>query len=101
MQIQVQTEGGLAYLPGLAAPKTLDSASLSPQDANKMQQLVQAANFFELPAVQDRPARGADYRTYHITVQEDHGKSHSIQVSDPVTNTQLQALLSFVQQHIL
>ncbi|GHO86499.1 protealysin inhibitor emfourin [Dictyobacter formicarum] len=99
MRIQVRIEGGFAQLPGLSTPRTLDSATLSAQNANEMRQLVQAANFFELPAVQDKPARGADYRTYHITV-EDNGRSHTLQVSDPIRDPQLQALLSFVQRHI-
>lgn len=101
MRIQVRMEGGFAQIPGLSAPKTLDSATLSAQDANEMRQLVQGANFFELPAVLNKPAPGAaDYRTYHITI-EDNDRYHTIQVSDPINDPRLQALLTFIQQHIL
>ncbi|GER88196.1 hypothetical protein KDW_23580 [Dictyobacter vulcani] len=55
MQIQMQIEGGFAQIPALAKPKKLDSVSLSAQDADELKHLVQAANFFALPAVPATP----------------------------------------------
>lgn len=98
MRIELQIEGGFVYMPGLQRPRILDSRELSAQEAKQMQKLVQAANFFELPATQDQDPQGADHRTYKITAK-DETRNHAIQVSDPIRDPQLQALLIFVQQH--
>ncbi|GCE26866.1 hypothetical protein KDA_23500 [Dictyobacter alpinus] len=99
MLIQMQIEGGFANIPALASPRCLDSVTLSAQDAEELQYLIKASNFFALPAVPAIPPRGADYRTYHITVK-DNGRHHTIQFSDPIKDPQLQALVSFLEQHV-
>ncbi|GCF06511.1 protealysin inhibitor emfourin [Dictyobacter arantiisoli] len=98
MRIQMRTEGGFAYIPGLSRPTILDSATLSPQESDEIQHLVSAVHFFDLPTLQEQTVHGGDQRTYKITI-EDGVRSHSIQVTDPVKDPQLQALLTFVQQH--
>lgn len=100
MRIQLRIEGGFFPLPGWSTPRVLDSATLSTQDASEMQQLVQEANFFELPSVLNQPAPGsADYRTYYITI-EDGGRCHAVQTNDPVPDSHVWALITFVMQHI-
>jgi hypothetical protein len=100
MRMQVHIEGGLAHFPGLAKPIELDTATLPAQDAEEMRRLVAAALFFELPAsVGQPPMRGAaDYRRYTITV-DDGSAHHTVQVTDPVTDPHLQALITFAQKH--
>ncbi|GCE05222.1 protealysin inhibitor emfourin [Dictyobacter aurantiacus] len=100
MRIQLRIEGGFFPLPGWHTPRLLDSATLSMQDANELRQLVQEANFFALPSVLNTPAPGsADYRTYYLAV-EDGSRCHAVQTSDPVPDPHIQALITFVMQHI-
>jgi hypothetical protein len=99
MRMQVRIEGGIAHFPGLARPIILDTDMLPAQDAEEMRRLIAAAHFFALPPATGQPAvHGADARRYTITV--DDGPAHStVQVSDPVTNPHLEALLTFAQKH--
>jgi hypothetical protein len=99
MRIQLKIEGGLAYFPGLSKPITIDSNALPPQEADKLKQLLDAAHFFDLPPVLNAPAPGAaDYRTYTITVDDDN-KHHTVQMTDPVEDPNLQALLTYLKTH--
>jgi hypothetical protein len=97
MRVQFTMEGGIAYFPGLSQPVVIDSAALSPEEADELQQLVNAARFFELPTSIGAPLRGAaDYRQYTIGI-EDGERSHTIQRRDPVEDPHLQALIRFLQ----
>ncbi len=98
MRIQLKIEGGVACFPGLSKPIRLDSRDLSAEDAAELERLVREANFFALPAEQTRPQRGAaDYRQYTLTV-EDAGRTHTVQLTDPIENAHLSALVTFVQR---
>ncbi len=82
MRIEVRTEGGLAYFPGLSKPVIVDSAQLAPADAAELERRVEDAHFFTLQAKYSEPPRGAaDYRRYTITI-EDAGRRHSVQYTD-------------------
>jgi len=95
MRIKFEMEGGLAYFPGLNAPFSIDTASLDPQQASKIESLINNARFFDQPSHVGTPAPGAaDYRTYTITV-EDGQRTHRVQVSDPVGSTALQDLIDY------
>jgi len=97
MQVQLQMEGGFAYMPGLSRPITIGSETLSTQEIDKLRQLVDTAHFFDLPPVIGTPRRGAaDYRRYIITVDDCH-KRHTIQMTDPVEDPNLLALLTYLQ----
>jgi len=97
VRITYQMEGGFTSLPGLAAPMTIDSASLPPEQAGELERRVQAARFFALPALAGAPARGAaDHRTYTVTI-EDGGRTHTVRASDPVEDAGLRDLLAYVR----
>ncbi len=97
MRIQFQTEGGFAYIPGLNRPITIDTASLPPPEAARVEGLVHAANFFALPAQAGTAGAGAaDYRTYTVTV-EDGGQSHTVRAIDPVQDPSLRALIEHLR----
>jgi hypothetical protein len=99
MRMQVKTEGGITGpIPGLSKPIVLDSNALPPQEAEEMRQLVTAAHFFELPAQQPQPQRGADYRTYTILI-EDGERHHSVQFTELVADPHLRNLLAFALKH--
>ena len=97
MRIQLNIDGGLAFFPGLSKPIVVDSERLPAQEADKLRQLLNAARFFDLPAALKAPAPGAaDYRKYTITVDDD-SKHHTVQVTDPIEDPGLRALLNYLQ----
>src|SRR5262245_24833265 len=97
MRIQFQVDGGIAYFPGLSQPVTIDTAQLSEVDAAELRRLVDAAQFFDLPAAASRRRGAADYRQYTITV-EDGRRRHTVRLSDPVEGQALQALVDYLSQ---
>ena len=94
MRIRFKTEGGVAYFPGLSEPVTIDGDELPEEEATELKQRVEEARFFDLPAQAGEPPRGAaDYRRYTVTVEEG-GRSHTVQLTDPVEDPNLQRLVS-------
>ena len=97
MRIQYKMEGGIAYFPGLSKPIMINSDELPRQESDELKRLVNATSFFDLPAVIGSPPPGAaDYRQYTITI-EDNGKQHTVRLTDPVVDPNLQALLTFLK----
>ena len=97
MNLTIETSGGFAALPGLNRPFTIDTKVLDPQLAGELESLVQEANFFARPAVIDTTAKGAaDYQIYVITVQ-DGTRSHTVRLTDPITDSSLERLVSRLQ----
>jgi hypothetical protein len=96
LRIELRVEGGLAFLPGLSQPTTIDTAALPDTDAAEIESLVSSAHFQELPA-QLTPRRGAaDFQTYTITV-DDHGVRKTVQTTDVSDNPALQRLVEKLQ----
>ena len=92
MRIQVERDGGFAYIPGLRGPKTVDTATLPPSEAAALEAAAQRADFSA--AVAPNPG-SADHRTVTVTV-EDGGSSRSITVSDPIEDDALRSLVDRV-----
>ena len=83
MRITFKSSGGVAYFPGLSAPKTIDVSSLPSDRQQEIHNLLAESRFFDLPT-RTPPRKGAaDYQTHTITVADDAGQ-HTIEVSDPV-----------------
>ena len=98
MRVELQTEGGIAYFPGLAKPVVVDSSDLSKAQSHQLQQLLDSTRFFELPAASRSVPKGAaDMRRYTITV-EDGRRRRTVRLVDPIEDTQLQALIEFLQE---
>jgi hypothetical protein len=96
MRIQYRMEGGLAYFPGLSKSFTVDSAALPDDAAKRLQQLVDNTNFFERPEIEGKQHPGAaDIRNYVVTVK-DGKRSHTVRLADPVTDTDMQALIDYL-----
>jgi hypothetical protein len=89
---------GIAYLPGLARPIVIDGADLAPADAAELERLIDAANFFALPAVVGRSG-GRDMRQYTIVVDTGEQRK-TVQITEPVDDPTLQALLAFLQSKV-
>ena len=97
MRVELQTDGGIAYFPGLNKPIVVDSSKLPNKQAARLQQLIDSAHFFELPAAsRSLPKGAADLRRYTITVA-DGQRRRAERLNDPVEDAQLQALIEFLQ----
>lgn len=97
MRVELQIEGGMAYFPGLNKPVVVDSGDLSKAQAAKLQQLIDSAHFFELPAAsRSLPKGAADMRRYTIKV-EDGRRRRTVRLNEPVENARLQELIDFLQ----
>ena len=96
MRIELRVGGGLAYLPGLAAPFVVDTAELPPEQRHALERLVEDACVFDQPSSSKPSSRGADRQTYTLTI-EDKGRRHSLRRSDPVNDPALAALIEMLQ----
>jgi hypothetical protein len=95
MRVQFQTSGGIAYFPGLAAPRTIEVDAIAEPQRRELIGLIEDCGFFALPAQMSAPHGAADHRTYQITI-EDEGRSHSVSVSEPVTSPSLARLIDLL-----
>ena len=99
MRVELQTEGGVAFFPGLSKPIVLNSSDLSKVQSTQLQQLLDSTRFFELPAASRSVPKGAaDLRRYTITV-EDGRRRRTVRLVDPIEDPDLQALIAFLQGH--
>ena len=99
MRIQLETDGGLALIPGLSRPLTVDTKNLEPADAAELSRLLEDAGFFARPASGgEAPPGAADGRRYTLSIT-DGARRHSVSFSDPVTDSHLAALRDFVRAH--
>lgn len=97
MKITFKTNGGFAYLPALSKPLIIDTTQIDPQVANQLESFVRESDFFNQPAQINTVSKGAaDYRTYTLTV-EDGTHSHTIQLTDPIADANLQRFVSHLR----
>jgi hypothetical protein len=100
MRVIFTTEGGVSFFPGLSRPVTIDAATLTQEERNELDRLIDEAGFFTLPAEAGKPAKGAaDYRQYTITLEE-QGRRHTVKASDPVDDPKLRNLIGFLQKKV-
>ena len=98
MRVELQTEGGIAFFPGLNKPIVLNSSDLPKEQSAQLQLLLVSTRFFELPAAsRSLPKGAADMRRYTITV-EDGPRRRTVRLVDPIEDTHLQALIDFLQK---
>jgi emfourin len=97
--INFESGGGFAHFPGLSRPVRIDTGKLAPEQADRLEGLVQRANFFEQPSEVGTPPPGAaDLRSYTITVQ-DGDRTHTVQTSDALTDPALRDLVEHLRTH--
>ncbi len=96
MRIQFKTEGGIAHLPGLSEPVTIDTDELPAEGAKELERLIEAANFFELPSTSDPAPGAADYQQYTISVTTP-SRSHEVRLTDPIENPRVQELVNHLR----
>jgi hypothetical protein len=88
MRIEFQRSGGFA---GLRLATTVDTDKLPADEADELKRLVDAADFFHLPATL-KATRGADQFTYRLTV-EAGDRQHTLEVSESAAPESLRPLL--------
>lgn len=98
MRIDFHVDGGFAVFPGLAAPVTIDAATLTRAQATHWRALVQRAGFFSI-AAPPAACAGADRRAYTIAV-EDAGRSRTLTFGDPVAEPALRDLVDALRAHV-
>lgn len=94
MRIRFQSDGGFGYFPGLDEPVIIDTADLPAEETARFESLIGAADFFGRPGKVGSPSPGAaDLRHHTISVDDDHGRSHTVEVTEPVADAATQALI--------
>lgn len=88
MRIHFERSGGFL---GTTLSTTVDTATLPPEEANELGELLQETHFFELPPfLVDE--KGADQLSYRLTV-ETATQSHTVVTTDEDAPEALQPLL--------
>jgi hypothetical protein len=97
MRIEIEMDGGLAYMPGLARPVTIPLDQVPEAEAREIRELVVSTHFFELPARAGAPlTRGADRRSYTLTITEGT-RCHVVTVTEPIEDEALRRLVRLVE----
>lgn len=92
MKIHFQRCGGLA---GLVMEATLDTASMPPEKASELTQLVNSANVFSAPEKLSAAPGGADDFEYHLAI-EDGGRQHSMVLDGRATPPEMKPLMRWL-----
>ena len=96
MRVQFKMDGGFVYLPERSAPVTIDTDSLPAAEANELERLLEAADFFDLPETSLPPRGAADYLRYTISVTSPE-HSHTVSLTDPIEDPHVQALVECLE----
>ena len=96
MRIRFKMDGGFVYLPSRSEPVTVDTDDLPARDASKLEGLIAAARFFELPETAPPPRGAADYLRYTISVSSPE-HSHTVHLTDPIEDPGVQALVEYLE----
>jgi hypothetical protein len=97
MRVTYRREGGLAYLPGLSRPLDLDTATMPSEQAARLEELVEAADFFECAEPSPPPAEAADIYRYTLEVRRGR-RRRTLRLSDPIVDAGLQELVAYLEQ---
>ena len=92
MKIHFERGGGFA---GTHITATIDSKQLTQDEGQELGELINTANFFELPSLMSSTKRGADRFNYKLTV-ETEGKRHSVLIDEGAVTPELRTLLQWL-----
>ena len=92
MTISFERSGGFTGVP---LKYSVNSDDLSESDRNELEQLVNAADFFELPEQIKAPPGAADVFQFDITLN-DGGREHKVEVDQTVVPEKLNPLLKWL-----
>lgn len=94
MHIQFERSGGFA---GMRLTATIDSDTLSSDDAATLRGLIHAASFFDLPAKSPKSPSGADRFQYKVMV-ESADRRHAIEIDESTVPPSLRPLLNWLTE---
>jgi hypothetical protein len=98
VRIEYGREGGLAYIPALAAPVVIETSALGPEEGRALEELVRKAAFFDLPSEVGAPRSGAaDYYTYTVSI-DDQGRSNRVRIVDVSDRPEVADLVRALQK---
>jgi hypothetical protein len=98
MKIHFERTGGFA---GMVTSFTVDTNSLPSAEADQVLDIVQHANFFNLPPIQPPAKLGAaDYFTYKITVETEEGRQHTVECTDITMQPSIKSLIDFLGKRL-
>ena len=92
LKVQWERTGGFA---GMRMAGSIDSGSLSDEEARRLRELVEAAGFFELPEELAGPGGGADRFLYTLTVEMD-GRRHTVRTAEAAAPAALRSLIRWL-----
>jgi len=96
MNIHLERSGGFA---GLRLSHDLDSAELSPEDGKELDQLVESADFFDLPEEIRAANPGADRFQYKLTMKSGP-REHTVAVDEAAAPDTLRPLLNWLTKRL-
>lgn len=76
---------------------TIDSDTLSSEDAATLRDLIRSASFFDLAVKNQKAQSGADRFQYKVTV-ELQGQRHTIEIEESVVPPSLRPLLTWLTE---
>ncbi len=94
MQIDYERTGGFA---GIRLAAKIDTATLPADQARALQDAIEAAHFFDLPAKMPSPPQMADQFQYHVAIAAG-SKQHTIDVGEGSASPALQNVLQQLTQ---
>jgi hypothetical protein len=94
MKIYFKQSGGLL---GIDDHILINSDSLHPEEAAKLERLIDDAQFFNLPSQSAPQEHGADYFEYKVTIEAEKLK-HSIKTTDITMPSNLGPLIRYLRQ---
>jgi hypothetical protein len=92
-KIYFERSGGFAGIP---SSTMVDIHSLPPDEAHKIQDMIDNAKGFFYQPSKLLPPHGADYFKYKVRVETEQGKEYSIEMYESNTPTELQPLIKYL-----
>jgi len=95
MKIDFKMTGGII---GIEKSITIDTNSISQQEADRVKDLIINSDFFNSPSDPPPKSGSADYFDYNITVQADNKITHSISTNDITMSHKFVPLIDYLRQ---
>jgi hypothetical protein len=92
MQVSLERTGGFT---GISKKISVDTNTLPVQVVEELSQLLEAADFFQLPEQIMSDNSQCDRFQYRLTV-EDHGQQHSVIASEAALTNTLRTLIEYL-----
>ena len=94
LRISIERTGGVA---GITIAATVDAKDLPPDEAQKLRQMVEEADFFNLPERITSRSPQPDRFQYELKAEE-NGRQHTVMVSEEVIPEKLKPLVKWLME---